>query len=314
MESQLNHAVSDKDAEEVRRLVREGADVNSPALRRQWRPAFGDAPLEAAVAMGESNMVRLLVELGADAESGGRNSPVWTVLTKGDTKMLDVMRDADVSLPLEALFFACKQGDKELAAWLIDNGWDVNARLGEKGRTDLERDGAPLHVAVGAGHRNIVELLLAHGADVNDVGEDRKRTPLMIAAQKPDVDMLEFLLAAGADPGIQAKNGWSAMHYAAFRGSVGTLKNLFSRAPELVDVRTRSGETPLWLACIAYSRSNLESIRFLLEHGADRGVANHRGESISEALRKDVKIVSGRGDTESVDRIHATIDLLESSD
>jgi ankyrin repeat protein len=67
-------------------------------------------------------------------------------------------------------------------------GADVNAK-NRYGST-------PLHRAAYAGHKEIAELLIAKGADVN-AGD--KVTPLHYAAQGGEKEMVELLIVDGAD-------------------------------------------------------------------------------------------------------------------
>ena len=311
LESQLHHAITSHDADIVRKCVADGADVNAPAPQLQWRPAEGDTPLETAVNMKSSEMVRLLLELGADAQQGEREAPIWTILQSGDLGLLQVMHDAGVHLPPEAMIFACREGRLDLIAWLIDRGWNVNATLGDAGHTDLERDGRPIDIAAAYGNVEVARLLLKHGADINGKGTNGYFTALRYASERPNTEMLVFLLAHGADPTVQTDHGWNAMHFAAFAGSVEALKILFAHDPTLIESRNHDGESPLWFACLAYRRPDaLSSIRFLLANGADRGITNRKGLKILDVLKKDREIVIERGDEKEVQQIDAIIDLL----
>ena len=58
------------------------------------------------------------------------------------------------------------------------------------------------HRAVSSGNVQMTNLLIAHGADVN-VGEFANYTPLHYAAERDYGDLVELLIAAGAE--IDAK-------------------------------------------------------------------------------------------------------------
>eukprot|EP00729_Bicosta_minor_P024073 gene24073-31626_t len=65
---------------------------------------------------------------------------------------------------LTPLLAACFSGHVEVAAFLVDNGSDVNSATKESGRT-------PLYAAAQEGHRDIIRLLIAAGAEVDKASE-----------------------------------------------------------------------------------------------------------------------------------------------
>jgi ankyrin repeat protein len=84
---------------------------------------------------------------------------------------------------------------------------------------------APLHVAASLGSVDMVELLLANGADVNATGgidryrNDRGITPLHEAVLGTNfegeyLDVVKSLLAKGADINARDSNGVTACFYA----------------------------------------------------------------------------------------------------
>ena len=60
------------------------------------------------------------------------------------------------------LIEAIEKGDIEAVKQHLADGADVNAKEGEWGYT-------PLHSAVAEGHKEVAELLIANGADVNSM-------------------------------------------------------------------------------------------------------------------------------------------------
>lgn len=67
----------------------------------------------------------------------------------------------------------------------------------------------PLHYAADNGNRELVELLLAHGADVNARCE-RGWTPLLRACNASNLRVAALLLSSGADPYIANDEGYIA--------------------------------------------------------------------------------------------------------
>ena len=71
-----------------------------------------------------------------------------------------------------------------------------------------------LLVAAYGGHVDVVEALLAKGAEVDAV-DNFGKTPLMGAAEVGHADIVRVLLAAGADVNARAKSGANALTWAS---------------------------------------------------------------------------------------------------
>ena len=91
---------------------------------------------------------------------------------------------------------AVSKGNIEAVKQHIAAGTDLNVK-GDRGIT-------PLLVAVMNGHKEITELLIAEGADVNAQDNDAGWAPLHAAARKGLKPVVELLIAAGAD--VNAKD------------------------------------------------------------------------------------------------------------
>ena len=82
---------------------------------------------------------------------------------------------------------------------LLAGGADVNARSGlilAEGETD--EGWTPLHVACTTDYIAVVELLLAHGADVN-AETNNGYTPLSLARERQFDEIIELLRKSGAE-------------------------------------------------------------------------------------------------------------------
>ncbi|UTN03118.1 ankyrin repeat domain-containing protein [Flavobacterium bizetiae] len=83
-----------------------------------------------------------------------------------------------------------------------------------------------LHYAVCAGDIESVKKLIAYGANLNKVIRDM--SPLMLAARFNKFEIVEILLASGANPRIENEKGLRAIHYAEYAKateSIAMLKN-----------------------------------------------------------------------------------------
>ena len=117
-----------------------------------------------------------------------------------------------------------------------------------------------LHWAASHGYAERTTQLLQHHAQV-EATDDFDRTPLHVAHS----DAAEKLLAAHANWIALDKNGNTSLHYAAEDGPR-HLELLFRAGFNVVDARNNSGLTPLHFATLA---GNTESARWLLDHGAN---------------------------------------------
>jgi ankyrin repeat protein len=76
-----------------------------------------------------------------------------------------------------------------------------------------------LHIAAVRGQLAKVKALVLGGADVNQVIEEDCSTPLLIAASKSKVDLVEYLLDKQANINAQLKDGATALYLAAESGA-----------------------------------------------------------------------------------------------
>lgn len=96
------------------------------------------------------------------------------------------------------LSLAVAVGDIEIVRSLLDAGADLNLGLE-----------APLREAIDRGYYEIAILLLARGAAVDPLAEDGI-TPLMSAAARGDLRLVQLLLDYGADPQRHDREGQTA--------------------------------------------------------------------------------------------------------
>jgi ankyrin repeat protein len=119
-----------------------------------------------------------------------------------------------------------------------------------------------------------VNTLLSRGAGPNAKDQDGA-TPLMQAALNGEPGLLKLLLDKGADPNARNKVGVTALLW-----SVHDLRKvrLLVQKGANVNVRSEGGKMPLLLAAY-YSRS-AETVKFLLENGADLRATDNRGAGV----------------------------------
>ena len=89
---------------------------------------------------------------------------------------------------------------------LLSRGDDVNHRDPRPSPWDGE---TPLLIAAALGHVEMVELLMAHGADVN-ARSATGWTALIAACNAGNTEIARMLLDAGADPAARNDEGYTA--------------------------------------------------------------------------------------------------------
>lgn len=152
----------------------------------------------------------------------------------------------------------------------------------------LTRVGAEpaLMYAIRRGMYDLLSPLLDAGADVNELGQFREFTPLMLAIDKTEtpIDVITQLLDAGANPALEDSAGNSALHLAIVRHRMDVVDLLLSRG--LVPA-AHELTTALYSGSPAYLRKLLDggadiyeqhyyrgTYKTFLEHARDGGLFN----------------------------------------
>ncbi|XP_064630119.1 transient receptor potential cation channel subfamily A member 1-like [Lineus longissimus] len=140
-----------------------------------------------------------------------------------------------------ALHIACENNSVGCAEALI------HASKGELNDPDI--DGmSPLLLASMKGHRHMVKVLTALGAD-NSCKDDQRRTALMLAAMNGQTAVMAILLENQADLSATDKYKLTALHYACSNNHAKAVRLLLARNAD-VTATTLKKETPLDLAAI----------------------------------------------------------------
>ncbi|KAH1006779.1 hypothetical protein HUJ05_007482 [Dendroctonus ponderosae] len=174
---------------------------------------YSEAPLHVAAALGNAEVVKLLLQYGAAVK-----------VQSGEDK-------------LTPLHLAAEQGYPNCVQLLIAAGANVNAP-NRKRQT-------PLHVAVLAQCTETCELLLQKGASANAADSDG-RTPLHCATVnvQRSCECVRALLRFGADPNVADAYGYTPMHSAALNEFSNCVILLLQNGGD-VTLRTKGGVSVL---------------------------------------------------------------------
>jgi hypothetical protein len=130
----------------------------------------------------------------------------------------------------------------------------------------------PLDWAAVRGHWIIFRHLLDAEAPVNNIAGDGG-TPMHRVCHHDQPDMLQLLIASGADIAVSNQWGRVPMHVVARCGGVGSAKVLLAAGAD-INPTTKEGWTPLH---VAYMAGQLEMVELLLAEGADSGKQDSDG-------------------------------------
>lgn len=151
------------------------------------------------------------------------------------------------------------------------------------GTRDIEYQRTPLHWAALGGHDAVVQLLLAHGADVNAVEPSRGRTPLLDAVANMHEPVVRRLVGAGTRVDTADMLGDTPLNLATRQGNVSMARILLEAGADPNARGWRCGQTPL---SVASEKGRDDMVSLLLEHGADVSIADDLGVvSLAYALK-----------------------------
>ena len=274
-------------------------------------PSIGSEALYTAIEKGDVEMVRLLVEAGADvnaAEGFGGNTPLHEAVEQGDVEIVKILVAAGADVHAEGYFdrtpltLATEEGATEILQILLGSGPDTDTSAGGE---DKEAASTPsigseaLYTAIEKGDVEMVRLLVEAGADINAAEGFGGNTPLHEAVEQGDAEIVKILVAAGADVHAEGYFDRTPLTLAAEEGATEILQILLgSDADTSTDGEDKeAASTPSVGSEALYTaieKGDVDMVRLLVEAGADVNAAEGFGGNtpLHEAVKKgDVEIV-----------------------
>lgn len=289
-----------------------------------------DDSLMLAAKTGQKELVRLLLEKGADpdAEQEGLTALHWATryAHTGAAEIL-VARAKNVNtvdeLGCTPLHWVARNGLASIAGTLLEKGADYNA-LDNEGMTPsawalqneyldictiLDRrlsDATGLHTAIESGVYEDILRYLDQGASLT-AWDTIGRTPLHLAASLGNLQVLKVLLEHGSPTELLDADRRTALHLAAERGHMEMVKFLIGLGANL-NARDKLEETPLHLA--AYGGSD-DVTNQLMTSGAIIDIASKRGDLAIHAAAASghARIVKQLVDRATSQRIPGMVNL-----
>ncbi|MEM7128252.1 MAG: sigma-70 family RNA polymerase sigma factor [Chloroflexota bacterium] len=171
-------------------------------------------------------------------------------IVKDDLQAQRPSNDNEFTKRVLEMLSATKQGDADKVDTLLTENPDLLQATGDVDYWSIPQP--PLHVAVTYGNREMIDLLLKKGADINAKDPEGQRPlDLVVGWNQPIAD---FLLERGAEIDIFA---------AAILGDLDGVEAFLAEDSDLATTRGPEGATPLHVA------ATVEIAELLLAHGAD---------------------------------------------
>lgn len=302
---EFKEAIAAEDVNAVKALIDSGANVNA----RGWAPDAGFAtgtveftPLHYAAAGSSPEIVKLLLDEGADVHAKSQTLAVTPILGARHPKIIALLADAGADVNLKdaagrtALFMRIDDST-HLDVAPYSPRKSVQAFI-DAGADTTEGGFTPLHWAAATGNVKEMRRLISAGADINAVNDMASWTPLHVAALCGQAASIRVLAEAGADldrlhkyklefyPSRHGPMRWTALHLATRTGLTEGVKALVDAGADLNAKGTYGildvSVTPLHYAAFAIqvdNRTQADAIRILLDAGADPFAKNDAGET-----------------------------------
>ena len=269
----------------ARTLIKRGAPIDDQD-DEAWTPLHqssdtlglpGDHPGRVAIA-------KLLLDSGAHIDAVTADTSIWgnKFHHRSTPLLLAAWRNAIENVTL-----------------LIERGADLRA---------CKKEGEmAIHVAALEGHIVIVRMLL--DADVEVDIRDRlwNETPLLKAAQRDHLPVLQLLQERGADLRARNHGGEMAIHLAALYGHVNVIRMMLDSGVE-IDIRDPGwNETALHKAA---AQDRWRATQLLLENGADPRAVNKLGRDVLQ----HTMAVKKNGNPEIMRLLKERLDVLRTID
>lgn len=211
------------------------------------RDQHGMTALHLAAALRREAILKQLIAQGASPaiRAADGQTPLGVALASGRRDLAEWLDWRHWTLPRRALREtdlpqAAMTGDADAVRKLLDLGLPVDARDGQ-GCTALLR-------AAGGGHRGVVELLLARGADPQ-LGARAGATPLSAAVSMRQIEIVDRLIAAGAALEQRLPGNVTVLMLAAALGMPDVCARLLAAGAD-IDAADSQGLTPLHCAAL----------------------------------------------------------------
>jgi ankyrin repeat protein len=242
----------------VKLLIESGSEIDTGTTA-------GDTALLLAAENGNLEVVNYLISKGADhtRTNDHKENAAWLAAWNGHSEVLKVFIDKGTdylaccdcgSTPIS---MAAGYGHLAVIELLIAAGMDLNNAENHINATICN--------AARYGHTDVVKCLVEAGVDMNILDEDGQNS-LLIAIQKSNIETATYLIEAGADLSIESRdNGDTPLLEAANKGNLKMVQLLLSKGAD-INQCDKKQQSPIRRTSF---ENHFEVFKFLYEAGAD---------------------------------------------
>ena len=313
--------------------VRWGPDAWVDASSINAPTKSGETPMIAAIVIGDDELVRIMLQRGADVEArcADHITPLMHAIDHGFNSIAELLLSygAKVDAPTAGwtpLHRATQLVNIDMVSTLLANGADIEARspkeflarkhpLGVLRSPTVEgsesdhsssdgRGWTPFLRAAYNGEEAMVLRLLDKGANI-EARNPSNGTPLICACERQHEGVVDILLLSGADVHAEDDFGWKPIHRALVNKGGERIVGLLLSRDANVNAHDAYRKTPLHHAI---EKGDDHMVNFLLNAGADieaRDIAERTPllTAIEARLEIMVRILLENGaDTEAMDK------------
>ncbi|MBN1798262.1 MAG: ankyrin repeat domain-containing protein [Spirochaetales bacterium] len=284
-EEMFIRAVKDNDMGSVKKYIGQGIDLNCKDRHKK-------TALMWASMYGYHDLVRLLLEHGADMDDGRGNShhiPLLTAAYNGDLKLVKLFLDKGTDINIQdkfgstALLLSCSKQYIEVAEYLLDRGADPS----KKHILGLDA----FWYAFEKRNYALLELLIGHKTDMNGYyptwyycsAPYFPATALYQAMFFDDVAMVKFLVRHGADVNIPNHIGLSPLTLAVAKDNYALTELLIKHGADVHYVDKKEHDVFYY----ADKLKNPKIIKLLKRTAGEYAAPDYEGNRMAAALEAD---------------------------
>jgi ankyrin repeat protein len=279
--SPIADAAQAKDTAGIRKLIKEGGDVNG---------AQGDGmtALHHAALNGDAELAQMLLYAGANTGAKtriGGYTPLHLAAQMGHANVIAplVTSGAQVSAltatGATALMHAAHSGNVDAVRILIENGAEPNVKETANGQTALM-------FAAASDRVDVVKLLIARGADLHATSrvEDFAKLTMELDTDQNGVPRPQQPTNPNDVPGVTRPfnyneligkhGGLAPLHFAARQGAMATAEALIKAGANINQRGAGDKTTPVLVAAI---NGHFDLVSMLLDNGANPNLASEGG-------------------------------------